>query len=435
MQPIDIIPDPHDLTLVTQGELDNAVEKHAKYMRGQNGGARLVLQYKNLSGLNFKARSLQQADFTASLMVGCDLSDCDFKGANFFACDLRNANLRNAKLTRADFRGAYVAGADLTEADLTEADLREGKIMVRGDDGMLEDRKRSGGQGAVTVFKGAKLTRTNMADAQARYADFSDADMSRASLHHADLSDTVMNGANLAYTDFSGANLTDVSLQKSIMTGTILAGNETRGINKNNAITDADMGNSLAMLGKTLPELLEEHTLWVATGGMSGHQLDLSGYDLRDVVDLRQFPLTAIEAVGANFLAQDLRRAELQSANFDRADFRDCDMRGADLRGSTFKYAMLTRADLGGTKICPLEFKNEDGSSWFKRPDLSGANLRFCSFEDADLRDCILMGVDLSNANLRHCDLRRTDLTGAILSGANLDGAKLDDAQVDLAGV
>jgi uncharacterized protein YjbI with pentapeptide repeats len=221
-------------------------------------------------------------------------------------------------------------------------------------------------------------------------------------------------------------------MRRSIMAGTVMEETERSGMDATAAITENDMGSTLENLGKTLPELLDEHTLWVATAGRSGRQLDLSGYDLRDVLDLKKFPLTAIQCVGGNFLNQDLQGAELQSGNFDRSDFRDCNMIEADLRGSSFKYAQMARADLTGALLCPLEFKKENGQSSLKRVDLSGANLRFTCLKDADLRDAVLMGVDLSNANLSHCDLRRADLTGAILTGAKMQGCRLDEAIIDL---
>ena len=192
------------------------------------------------------------------------------------------------------------------------------------------------------------------------------------------------------------------------------------------------MAPLLETLGRSLPELLEEHTLWVATAGRSGRQLDLSGYDLRDVLDLKRFPLTAIHCVGANFLNQDLRGAELQSGTFDRSDFRDCRMIRADLRGSTFKYAQMARVNLTNALLCPLEFKKDNGERTIKRVDLSGANLRFSCLKNADLRDVIMMGVDLTNAILNGCDLRRADLTGAILTGVKLENCRLDEAIIDL---
>ena len=248
----------------------------------------------------------------------------------------------------------------------------------------------------------------------------------------ANVSGATFEGANLADADLSDTNLSDTNMRQSILTGTNMTGAEKLGMDNTASITERDMGDKLENLGKTLPELLEEHTLWVATAGNSGRQLDLSGYDMRDVIDLRRFPLTAINCIGGNFLSQDLRSAELQSATFDRSDFRDCKMTEADLRGSSFKYAQMARVDLTCALLCPLEFKKEDGTSTIQRTDLSGANLRFATLTGADLRDIIMMGVDLTNAILSGCDLRRADLTGAILTNAKLLNCRIDDAIIDL---
>jgi uncharacterized protein YjbI with pentapeptide repeats len=426
------VPDPSDLPPLSQSTLDDLIKKHTMFLKGQHGGARCVLKYRNLSHLNFKSSDLSQADFTGSLFIEANLSHGIFKNACFFACDLRNANMREGNFSRADFRGAYVAGANLAGADLAEADMREGKIMKRGEKGELTDRKRSGGVGAKTIFTGARLTETNMAGAQAVSADFSDADLTGVNMHDANFGGANFHGANLADADMTGANLTKANMRSAIISGAIMDRVEKQGIIMDNVITEDDMGAKLENLGRSLPELLEEHTLWVATAGRSGRQLDLSGYDLRDVLDIKRFPFTAIRCVSTNFLNQDLRAAQLQSATFDRADFRDCKMEEADMRGSTFKYAQLARADLTKAKLCPLVFTNPDGTQRKQRVDLSGASLRYASLRYADLRDCVLMGVDLTNAVLTGADLRRADLTGAILKGAVFEHCNLQDTIIDL---
>ncbi len=402
------------------------------FLRGQNGGARAVVQYKNLSNLDFKEQDVSQADFTGSAFLESNLSYANFSGTTFFACDMRNADMKGGNFRRADFRGAFVAGADLSQADMTDADMREGKIMKRGQQGALEDRKRSGGDGAKTVFTGAKLSETNMSGVQAKSADFSDADLSGTILEDSNMEGVNFKGANLTDADFTDANMAHTDLSSSVMAGTIMDGAEKQNMNITGCITEKDMGDKLENLGKTLPELLEEHTLWVSTAGARGRQLDLSGYDLRDILDLRKFPLTAIKAIEANFLNQNLQSAELQGGTFDRSDFRDCKMLDADLRGSSFKYAQFTRADLSDAQLCPLQFDNPDGSKRLQRVDLSGANLRYAVLRDVDLRDCILMGVDLTSAILSGCDLRRADLTGAILTGAIFDNVRLGDTIIDL---
>ncbi len=415
--------------------LDDALEKHGMYLRGQMGGARAVIQYQNLSRVNFRNGDWTQADFAGSAFVNANMSHAIFTSSNFFGCDMRNANLEESNLTRADLRGAYIAGANLTRANLEAADMREGKIMKRGKRGVLEDRKRSAGAGAKTVLIGAKLTETNMAGVQAQCADFTDADLSGTLMTNGNFSDVNFEGANLADSDMSNSDLSNANMNETIIAGALMKGTERGGLMIENAVTERDMGDKLENLGKTLPDLLKEHTVWVSTVGRKGRQLDLSGYDLREVIDLRDYPLTAIRAVGANFLNQHLENAELQSAVFDRADFRDCHLEQADLRGSSLKYAEMARANLKGALLCPLQFDRPNGTKRLQRVDLSGANFRYADLSDTDLRDCILMGVDLTNANLRGADLRRADLTGALLKNASLDGARLDDAVIDMGAI
>ena len=279
------VPDPSELSPLSQEELDDIVKRHMMFLKGQNGGARAVLQYRNLSNLDFNGNDLSQGEFTGSLFIESDLSGGTFKSASFFACDMRNADMSNSNFSRADFRGAYVAGANLSGADMSDVDLREGKIMKRDSQGILEDRKRSGGQGFHTVFSGAKLTDTDMTGAQAVSADFSDTDMSGVKMNGANVSGASFEGANLAEADLSDTDLSNTNMRQSILTGTNLQGAEKHGMDNTASITERDMGDKLENLGKTLPELLEEHTLWVATAGKAGRQLDLSGYDLRDVID------------------------------------------------------------------------------------------------------------------------------------------------------
>lgn len=426
------IPESGALPALSQLNLDEIIERHDKYLQGRKGGARAVIQYHNLSHLDFKSAKLSHADFTGSMFIQANFSNAILNSCNFFACDIRNANLRNADCSRADFRGAYVAGADFTGANMHEADMREGKIMTRDAQGILEDRKRIAGNGAKTVFTGAKFTGANMDGVQAFGADLTDADLSGVSINNADLTKTTFHGANLTDADLSGSVLSETNMDDAIIAGASMDNTEQSGISLTRAVTERDMGDKLENLGKSLPELLEEHTLWVSTIGKRGRQLDLGGYDLREVIDLKHFPLTAIKAIGANLLNQDLSTAEMQSAIFDKSDFRDCILNKADLRGSSFKYAKFSRAKMDNVQLCPLEFERDNPESRLQRADLSGADLRYVSMDGADLRDCILMGVDLTGAVLTNCDLRRADLTGAIMNGTVLEGAKLDDTIINL---
>ena len=130
---------------ISDTELKATIYKHAKWVRGEDGGERA----------NLRGTDLYNADL------------CD--------ADLCNANLRNANLRNADLRNANLRNADLRDADLSNADLR-----------------------------GANLRGANLRD-----ADLSDADLRDADLSDADLSDANLRGANLRDADLSDAKNTD----------------------------------------------------------------------------------------------------------------------------------------------------------------------------------------------------------------------------------
>lgn len=421
-----------DFRRYTQHELNEIVERHAYFLTGRRGGARAIIKFGDLSDLTLAGKDLSQADFTGSSLARCDLSRGIFGGTCFFSCDLRQADFSHASLARADFRGAHLAGANLTGANLDSADLREGKIMERGEFGLMVNKALPSfpkGKDPTTVFTGAKLTDTNMASVKAVAADFSDADLSGVILNQANLSDVNFDGANLSKVDFTGADLSRANLSNAIMSGAILRNAEMQETILDNVVRDEAMGKRLERGVRTLAEMLDLHRRWINTAGRQGQQMDLSGYDLRDIHNLWDYPLTAIKAVKSTFLGLTLERANIQSAVLDYSDFRDCRLARADLRGSSMKGVHMGRADLSGANLGPLKFDTPEGHGVrLQRTNLSGASIRFCNLKDCDLRDSILMGVDLSNSVLTGCDLRRADLTGAKLDGTNLEDALTEGA-------
>ena len=93
------------------------LEKHAKWIRGEDGGERA---------------NLYDADLRGADLCGADLCDARLYGANLRGADLSGANLRGADLCDADLRGADLCdarlyGANLRGADLRNADLRGAK--------------------------------------------------------------------------------------------------------------------------------------------------------------------------------------------------------------------------------------------------------------------------------------------------------------------
>ncbi len=86
------------ITEITQNDLD----LHAKYLRGEAGGVKLVTAVGKVT----ISANLREAN-----LRGADLSEADLSEA-----DLRGANLRGANLIRADLIGADLRGANLSEA-------------------------------------------------------------------------------------------------------------------------------------------------------------------------------------------------------------------------------------------------------------------------------------------------------------------------------
>jgi len=86
-----------------------------------------------------------------------------------------------------------------------------------------------------------------------------------------------------------------------------------------------------------LEEILQQHELWVNSGGQEGNRADFSGADLR----------------GADLAGANLQRADLQKANLKKAV-----LSLADLRGALLFQANLEEADLLGTELQGANLQN-----------------------------------------------------------------------------
>ena len=86
-------------------KLKNILDKHLKWLRGENGGKRA-----NLSRADLSRADLFGANLSGAYLFGADLS-----GAYLFGADLFGADLSGANLSRADLSGANLFGADYIE--------------------------------------------------------------------------------------------------------------------------------------------------------------------------------------------------------------------------------------------------------------------------------------------------------------------------------
>lgn len=90
-------------------ELKEVLEKHVKWLIGQEGGERADLSCADLRNVDLSYANLQSAY----------LYDSNLSSAN-----LTGVSLSNAKLYRSDLREAILESASLTGSDLTNADMR-----------------------------------------------------------------------------------------------------------------------------------------------------------------------------------------------------------------------------------------------------------------------------------------------------------------------
>ena len=104
-------------------ELKNILDKHLKWIRGENGGKRANLSRADLFGANLSRADLFWANLSRADLFGADLSGANLSGANLSRANLSGANLSGANLSRADLSRANLSGANLSGANLSGANL------------------------------------------------------------------------------------------------------------------------------------------------------------------------------------------------------------------------------------------------------------------------------------------------------------------------
>ena len=107
---------------ISEQELKDILDKHGKWLKGDDGGEKADLSSTDLSSADLRYADLRYAD----------LSSANLHSANLHSADLRFANLRSANLRSADLRVANLHSADLRVADLRVADLRFADLRFAG---------------------------------------------------------------------------------------------------------------------------------------------------------------------------------------------------------------------------------------------------------------------------------------------------------------
>ncbi len=118
----------------------------------------------------------------------------------------------------------------------------------------------------------------------------------------------------------------------------------------------SNAGDSVGISLLDLAEILDQHKIWVESGGESGVKADLCG------VNLEKADLTGVNLQGAhlhrmNLAGADLSMANLRGASLVRSNLQNANLLGTELRGANLMGANLYGAEglwfgrLGGTNL------------------------------------------------------------------------------------
>ena len=105
---------------MTKTELNEILEKHRKWVNGEDDGERADLRRADLSGANLSEANLSEANLSGADLSGANLSEADLIGADLSGADLRRADLSGANLIEANLIGANLSGANLIEVIYNE---------------------------------------------------------------------------------------------------------------------------------------------------------------------------------------------------------------------------------------------------------------------------------------------------------------------------
>ena len=202
--------------------------------------------------------------------------------------------------------------------------------------------------------------------------------------------------------DFSNANLSGASLRKAYLHNADFSGADLSGA----YLTEADL-RSADLRGASL------HEAKAVRANLSGAKLD-----------------------GANLRAADLREANLTNAVFRRAKLGGANLKGAEIVNCDFSDASLWSANFIDTNLIRINLTRANLRAAFLRgANFAGANLKNACLKNAHLPAASLIKADisgagldeakLSGANLREANLERCSLVGANLEMADLTGCRI----------
>ncbi|HJN78374.1 MAG TPA: pentapeptide repeat-containing protein [Myxococcota bacterium] len=409
------------------GSLRGAVLSGARLRRARAGGA------------SFFGANLAGADFTAAFLAEADLSEAVLDGARADAARLEGCSGRGASMRRLLARGAALDEADLAGAVLDEADLS------------FATMERAVLSGASLL--GARLAKARLDGAALDGADLRGADINRA----------VFAGVRVEGASFEGARAARLRLSRTALQEDQRAALRAGGLRPSllarapGVIATWVAGGgptrlatgALERVRQLIPERVEEPEIAPPVPeaivpaaapvsepehGQPKRKRRISPEDIFPGADLRVRDLRGFDLSGHDLSGADLRGADLRDM-----DLRDAIFAGARMEGARFERANLERADLSRASAERASFDDArlanavlvglaaEGASFlgarFRGAEFRDTSLIFANLAEADLRACILGGLDVRGARLDRADLTGAVFDGLVASPEDLAGA------------
>jgi uncharacterized protein YjbI with pentapeptide repeats len=383
-------------------------------------GAGVSCQGCDLSGQDWRDRSLVAADFRGAIAQRTQFNGSVLSGAQFQGVDGRGAVFDQAQLHGAQFERANLAGASFKEADLSGVDFTG--AYLRG-----------------AYLRGARLHNARLVGADLKDANLRDVDGAIAQ-QPVDLSGANLQGADLRQANFHQATLRDADLTHAKLSGA--------------SFRQADL------IGATLPQLEDDSVQW-------DYAIGRQSEDDRQVWPDWQLEGTPCVFTLARTPAQQQRLAQrrdrllktrlcpycdLVGVDLHGLDLRQANLKGADLRAANLHHTDLREANLMAVDLSPVPRLSDGDLCRYAvhQPNLRQTQLQGATLVDIQVDPTTLAAATFTEAiadldllaqvqrqrqwtqllttgHCPHCDLQRLDLTGHpdLLYGANLQGANL----------
>ncbi len=288
-----------------------------------------------------------------------------------FADDTIAIEIKESDVRSSHFERARLIGCDFTGSKLDEGWFNDTVFGENGKIAILNDTTWAKGYFNNTNFSGCSLERADFRDALFNLPDpfpFPDPRVTP----------TQFKGANLKGADFTGCDLRGLNFENADLTGAKLAGAKMHTANLTNAtLTGADLSRTdltTVVYGVQRPIMQRKDpsaadrktnlcgvTLKADLLGKDWRCLDLTGATLQDIpTDMSNLLGCYSIMPKVNFAACNLTDADLRFATLNEAKFNSANLHGAMLSGLDLTTAEFDKADFSGTNLVGTDLSGRD---------------------------------------------------------------------------